>query len=145
MSWMQACSTQHACLLLLLLHCSRLKTLIPIVMPNGLQPRNSKVHDCMQAVVAGQALAGLLVSLLSLLTTWLNPPQSHMAPTPADVRSAAVAYFTGSAGVMAAALLGYLALPHLRFAQQHTLLGEQLVYGLYAGTNAPQVRALQPH
>ena len=72
-------------------------------------------------MVAGQGLAGLSVSLLSFLTIWLNPPHTHLAPTPADVRPAAFAYFTCAAAVMGISLLGYLAFPYMPFAQLHTL------------------------
>ena len=71
--------------------------------------------------MAGQALAGLAVAGLSLVTIWLNPAQTGAAPMPADVRPAAFAYFTGSACVMALSLVGYLAFPWLPFAQQYTV------------------------
>lgn len=88
----------------------------------ALAPQKHSAYGlCMQAVVAGQGLAGLAVSLLSFLTTWLYPPHTHTTLTPEDVRPAAFAYFTGAAGVMAWSLLGYLTFPYLPFAQQHTV------------------------
>ncbi|KAK9819625.1 hypothetical protein WJX72_000372 [[Myrmecia] bisecta] len=71
-----------------------------------------------QAVVMGQAIAGLGVSLLSFGSTWATP-ETEVTPTPAAVAPAAFAYFVSSAVVLVVAIAGCLVLNRLPFAMYH--------------------------
>eukprot|EP00884_Botryococcus_braunii_P019606 jgi/Botrbrau1/6329/Bobra.0339s0036.1 len=68
----------------------------------------------MQAVTIGMAVAGLAVSALSGITLWAGAGATS-APTAADLRAEAIAYFAGSAVVVAIALCGYHLLRLLPF------------------------------
>jgi hypothetical protein len=68
----------------------------------------------LQAVTIGMAVAGLAISLLSGFTLWAGAGAAA-APTAEDLRAEAVAYFGGSAAIVAAALFGYQLLKRLPY------------------------------
>ncbi len=73
----------------------------------------------LQAVTVGMAIAGLAISLLSLISLWGAAGASSASHTAADLEPAAVAYFGGAAFVILVASAGYYLLPFLRFWQYH--------------------------
>ena len=74
----------------------------------------------LQATSVGQAVAGFGVSVLSFGTIWAAPARHRgEVRTPADVATAACAYFGLSAAVVAASAAGYWVLQHLPFWHHH--------------------------
>ena len=69
----------------------------------------------MQGVLAGQAVAGVSVSVVSFVTLWAAPPAA--APTAGAVAAPAIMYFVAATAVMAlcAAAYAYMwKLPYVR-------------------------------
>lgn len=69
----------------------------------------------MQALLAGQAVAGLAVSLTAFITLWVAPPFSGV-PSPQHVSAPAATYFLSATVVTAACAAAYLALWQIPFA-----------------------------
>jgi type III secretory pathway component EscR len=68
-----------------------------------------------QALLAGQAVAGLAVSLTAFITLWVAPPFSGV-PSPQHVSAPAATYFLSATVVTAACAAAYLALWQIPFA-----------------------------
>ena len=71
-----------------------------------------------QALMGGQGIAGLTVSVTAASTSWLRPP-SHVVPTIEDVRGPAFMYFVVAVGVIGLGILGFAGLALLPYAHYH--------------------------
>lgn len=72
----------------------------------------------MQAVLAGQAVAGLAVAVASFVTVWGATPEVG-SPTPRHVSAAALVYFAIATAVMAGCAGAYAALWSVPYARRH--------------------------
>jgi len=82
----------------------------------GLAGRFPPVYT--QALMGGQGLAGLSVSVTAACTTWLRPPK-HVVPEIEDVRGPAFVYFVVAVGVVGVGILGFGVLALLPYAHYY--------------------------
>jgi hypothetical protein len=91
-----------------------------------------------QGVLAGQAVAGVAVSVLSFVTLWASPV-SGAAATARSLALPAFLYFAAATTTMVACVVGYTAMWRWRFVQSHWgHAGERPGTAVHQGLQATQ-------